>query len=296
MKKSSTTDLEKKLGKYSAMAGALIASAGVANAQVIYTDVNPDVTLNGAGQNYLLDLNNDGTDDFDILMDVRAGTYGGGLVNYTVEAAGINPLSSNEVMGTAATIGGAGTYAQVVGGGDMIDDAAGWGVGNSDGMVFGGWATATGLISSSAAVGDWANETDKYVGLKLNSGGSAYYGWARLDMVSTALGAVSITIKDYAYESTAATGVVTDPLVGLDDNALDGVNIAQVGDKIIVDVDANIASQGTVTVMNLNGQAVQEEQLGAGMKVLQTEGLAAGLYLVTARFNEGVITEKVMVK
>ena len=43
-------------------------------------------------------------------------------------------------------------------------------------------------------------------------------------------------------------------------------------------------------------QAVQEEQLGAGMKVLQTEGLAAGLYVVTARFDEGVVTKKVMVR
>ncbi len=59
-------ELLDRLKKYALSAGALSVSATAADAQINYTDVNPDSTVTGAGNNYMLDLNNDNTADFDI--------------------------------------------------------------------------------------------------------------------------------------------------------------------------------------------------------------------------------------
>ena len=47
--------------------------------------------------------------------------------------------------------------------------------------------------------GNWTDTTDHYRGLKINSGGSRYYGWIRLDVSVSSY--PSFTIKDYAYNS-----------------------------------------------------------------------------------------------
>ena len=53
-----TTSLNKtRLAQYTAVAGAVVAS-GAANAQVSYTDVNPDVVVDSLNP-YQLDFNND---------------------------------------------------------------------------------------------------------------------------------------------------------------------------------------------------------------------------------------------
>ena len=59
-----TESLKKKIAGYSAMAVAVLARSNAADAQVIYTDINPDHEMQGWHSNYFLDLNNDGIDDF----------------------------------------------------------------------------------------------------------------------------------------------------------------------------------------------------------------------------------------
>src|ERR1043166_5658877 len=61
MKHKST--LAKKLAAYSGLASAILIAAKSSDAQIIYTDLNPDATT-VLGDTYLLDLNNDGINDF----------------------------------------------------------------------------------------------------------------------------------------------------------------------------------------------------------------------------------------
>lgn len=60
-------NLQKRISKYTAVAGAVVSAAG-AQAQVVYTDVNPDYSHDAPQNNgfavYPLDLNNDQTIDF----------------------------------------------------------------------------------------------------------------------------------------------------------------------------------------------------------------------------------------
>ena len=77
-------DLQNKLAKYSAAAGAAVLAVGSTNAQIVYTDVNPDFVHPGNETGFGLDLNNDATFDFAIYSadTVDAGTQ----YEYTVVA------------------------------------------------------------------------------------------------------------------------------------------------------------------------------------------------------------------
>ena len=59
--------LIKKIKNYSAAAGSVVAATS-ASGQIIYTDVNPDLTVSGNMHAYMLDLDNDANADFLFLM------------------------------------------------------------------------------------------------------------------------------------------------------------------------------------------------------------------------------------
>src|SRR5437870_112855 len=63
-KKSKT--LSEKLKSYSLFATAILAPGAATDAQVIYTDVDPDLYYQLFNGHYELDLNNDGVNDFTI--------------------------------------------------------------------------------------------------------------------------------------------------------------------------------------------------------------------------------------
>jgi hypothetical protein len=169
------------------IAAALFAVA--ANAQIVYTDVNPDSTVRSfprGSVNYNLDLNNDGLYDFKITssnipIGCRLGTI---LFNLYVN---ITRLDSNVVATDSY-----GNYALKMGLNQDINSNL-------------KWSQLTLNLESKIGCsrrldGYWTNISDGYLGLKLTIGNKTYYGWAR---VSVSVGSLScsFTIKDYAYNS-----------------------------------------------------------------------------------------------
>lgn len=163
---------------------AMMFSASV-NAQIVYTDVNPDSTSTGT---YNLDLNNDGTTDFVISHSTAPANCGG--------PAGGPPPIWNFIRvspkGTNQVVDSAGTDAK-----KMVLNA------NINSSIL-SWNNSVDLLMARQANsqfcrpgGQWRNAVDGYLGLKLISGGNTYYGWARLNTS----GASSFTIKDYAYNT-----------------------------------------------------------------------------------------------
>jgi len=162
-------------------------SAVVAHAQIIYTNI-PDVTISKAGAKYSLDLNNDGTKDYEFqihTLSVYARDCKGKKTSYYLT---ITTLNGNEVF----------AYAIALPRNSIIDNSCCWNdVGN---MEYSSWYCLGGWIQSFG--GDWTNGNDKYLGLKLHVASTVYYGWARcsasIDNTGTKL---TLTIKDYAYNS-----------------------------------------------------------------------------------------------
>ena len=192
---------KKKLAGYSAMAAAFIAGGTEADAQIVYVDV-VDVTLD-LGFYIPLDLDGGGVDDF--ILQVASDSSGSWtFVN------GFGNLSSLTLGGpNNAMVGYEGDifpYASALDSGNSIGPAANF-ITNSVNYAF--FAS----IYSGATYGPWADESDKYLGIQFDIDGEIHYGWIRLDVT---VGPVSLTIKDWAYNSTPNEMIMAGDIGGVD--------------------------------------------------------------------------------
>lgn len=164
-----------------------------AEAQIIYTDVNPDQTYScnasPCSHSYNLDLNNDSVIDFTIRESYTiqtcfpSGTYSRKSV--TASATGSNKLMTsmlnlNEVIGSN--------------------------------LVF---SSSSGTLRSinfslhycAGSSGVWTNSTDHYLPLRLSVNSNIYYGWVRLNVAVTGP-LLYFTVKDYAYNAVANASIL----------------------------------------------------------------------------------------
>ena len=152
-----------------------------ANAQIVYTDLNPDqaffCSLNGCFQEYELDLDNDGSNDF--TLSASGDSPCGPWSRKRMVAAGTH--KQNEIVNTS-------NYPSQLILGDTISSLSQWCIGgalaqyNNCGAPDGNW-TGTG-----------------YLGLKLSKKGSDYFGWVSLG-ISVNPYNCSFTVYGYAYNS-----------------------------------------------------------------------------------------------
>lgn len=175
----------KRLLQYSA---ASLSFCGIqqADAQMVYTDIDPDTVLAFTGpDDFLLDLNNDGIDDFNIIVTtmVTSFTTSSGVSSYTTYAMKIYPLNENEVLVN-------GGDAEALFPGAWIDE---------DGDEYGIFTPDSAYVVGSNSI------IPKYIGLKLVNDGETYYGWMRLKNVLFD----KYSILDYAIESTPDTPIYT---------------------------------------------------------------------------------------
>ena len=193
--------LKSKLGKYAAVSTAFITIAPNLEAEVIYTNVDPDVVVNAptaTGTNfYTIDFDGDGNDD----VAFSAINLGGSSV------VGAYGFGNNRLMGSSTTFGQntAGTLLN----GDIFKTilpyalAQGASVGPS-----GNFPTAPGTylgtyinMNSNNTNGNWITpNTNAYVGVQFDISGQTRYGWVRLIVNNSG----QFTVLGYAYENTGA--------------------------------------------------------------------------------------------
>ena len=181
-----------KIAAYSAMAGAFMATAANADAQIIYTDVT-DFT-GATGDLLSIDMDADSTSDF--LLFANSNTAGNWSWVYAIGNLGSGYGGpSNMIAGYSGAIL---PYGSALDAGDLVGSALSF-VSNSNNV---GWLAS---MYSSVTYAPFANTGDKYLGVKFLSGGTLHYGWMRL---SCTVAPVTYTIRDYAYEATANTPII----------------------------------------------------------------------------------------
>jgi len=283
---SNKQNIQKKLKSYSALAGTIVAAVSSADAQVVYTDVMPDSTVNNGGV-YNLDLNNDDVADFQLLQ--RSGTYGG-FASY--DAVGVYALGATNAVDTSG--GGGGATAMDIG--VTIDATLHWV--DSTEMAAISPPTANGLAISipgfGFAQGNFSGVTDKYLPLRFSNLGSTYYGWVRLDVAADAK---SFVVKDYAYTDDPNHYSVTGDMVGISEAALQNkVNIFSYNNSITVQLDPLVEAAGKIMITSLSGQAVSETMISSTETVIPFEQAKPGIYLVTVKQAHGSYTKRVFIK
>ena len=273
-------DLQKRLGKYTAAAAALVGATG-ANAQIVYTDVNPDFAHPGNEVGYGLDLNNDANFDF-ALFSLDTTLASGNRIRNTVVAPYGTAAASNAIAGEAPS---GYDYALALNNGDMIDNTLNW-IAATNTMAYN-------VNSANPYNENWNGVTDKYLGLKFVVAGNTHYGWARLDVLAIA---DIWTLKDYAFNASPNTGLTAGQMTGVSTMAMESLVhfVNQPNNTVKVVVNGGL-TEGAITLVSANGQTVSTGNVDADQYIVDLNGLAAGIYVINAEFTEGSMTKKVIV-
>ena len=199
--------LLKKLSAFIVTAMLFSASA---NAQIVYTDVNPDLTINTNGGVYALDLNNDGITDFNITFNTTTIPQG------TNRYIRITPLGANKVGNDLSY-----PYPSALSINTLIDSSSfSWLSNANQSLISRIWFIPPPRGGSPLwqTRGNWNGASDKYVPLQLDVSSQKYYGWARLDAATNAM---SFTVKDYAYNSIPNQSILAgEPIAtGINENS-----------------------------------------------------------------------------
>lgn len=272
--------LLKKLKEYSALSGSLVAISGLANAQVVYTDIDPDVVLSSDGDQYQLDLENNGIFDYVFqTTNPNSGYYYAGVYMYYL---------SNEIAGTLKPnyFGANYGYPYALAQGEIIDD--GLAFINIYDLLFsttggnGPFFFVPGLVSifGGNTVGNWIGVTDHYLGLKFTDGTDFFFGWARCD--ATADGS-TIVIKDYAYNATPETaiGAGEGQPIGIAENNSKNFRVFGYEGVVNIMINDKDVNGAIVTVTNTLGQTVIHQSLNDVITRINLNGYGKGIYLVT---------------
>lgn len=285
MKKENPT-LLRKLTSYSAMAGSIIAVAGTANAQVIYTDINPDITVDQSGSGYFIDFDLDGNNDFAINF---AQTYTAGGYAYNKITA--VPYNGASVGGTQQ---GDRVYPYTMEAGEMIDVNIAWQNEDSQSMAAGLVVVASSTLYT--VYGQWYGVTDKYLPLRFKVGSNKHYGWARLD-VSGLIN--SFTIKDIAYNPTPNEGLFAgqgDPVSAQITPITEAVKIFAYDGVVNALLFNQKIEQANLVMTNMMGQKVKEMVLTKSSTQFDVSDLPFGIYIVTVENGGQVYSQKVSIR
>ena len=156
-------------------------------------------------------------------------------------------------------------------------------------------------------IGEWIYETDKYLGLALNTSGLTYYGWVRLDVtVDASADACICIIKDYAYNSipnqpilagqTMTTGIIENTLA-LSMNLFPN----PASDELTTDFTLEEPADVQFGLYDIVGNYIvlaSEENYAAGphRKSINVEQVPPGIYQLAIKTNKSVISHKVIVQ
>ncbi len=288
-------DLQKRLVSYSRLAGAAAVLAPLsATGEIVYTDVEPDLTL-GIGEAFEIDLNDDGTLDMVVGIGTAAGTLKGDPLYF--QAAFASGSGQGSFAGSTQIYGTTPFYfPEAYNAGDAINSSLAWQTPD----VFGSLNFITSIASVPAYTGgNWINKNDKYLAVRFTLGSVQHYGWVRMSVGEAGLSNF-VTIKGFAFEAVAdepiEAGLETGGAVPSGFSAPDygdQVNCYSFGNTIFVQsLDAGL-QEGTLEVLNLAGQQVYTGEWKEGNASVVIEGASQGLHLVRIRVADGVVSRKV---
>lgn len=267
-----------------------------ADAQVIYTDIEPDVIL-GVGNNYSLDLNNDGNTDFRFkVATYGTGWYVAGIVPYPPYTDNLNAFA-----GYTMTFGGDPSiygFPSMFNPGDVIDAALPW-VAMND-LIWTSNGTPryfyAGMVSNfyGYIYGQWANATDKYLAIRFSPDGSQlHYAWIRCDVNADGS---QLTIKDMAYEATPNVPIVAGSTTGIP--PITDATFGIVNHEGLVQIVARNADfqQAICHVVNGLGQILLEQPLTGTVTRLDLRTFPKGMYLIQVKSGSLSVARKIILR
>lgn len=242
------------------------------NAQIIYTDIDPDTTLSNLSEHYEFDLNNDAQNDFDIwLLDA-------GLGCNSVEFFGVD--ANNEALGYSS---GGSNYASALVQGTNIEPSSGM------------WIDFLYYLNKCGTNGDWINVHDKYMGLRTKINSQWHYGWVRIDIDSLPS---LVTIKDYAYNSVPNEVILAGDKgpTGIKQVSFDAFNLSLYQNRLSLELRQPVLKALKVRLINHLGQVIKTVVMSTNYLEISLDSYAPGLYLIVASNGNIFYSQKFIIK
>lgn len=269
-------------------------------AQIMYTDVNPDITLTPVvgRESYPIDLNNDGTIDFTVFaldtivveggqniptVGVGLDIHGNNQLDAATEAVGTGNILAVTSYSIGQTIDNSGNFMSTSGGGFLFPGGA---LGISANIPF------LGLTNG----GNFINTTDKYIAVKFEVGTSmptTHYGWIKVDVANNA---ANIVIKGFAYNSTAGDEIRS----GDEGNGFTEISEKELANAIVFYGNNELNIRGidgayNVSVIDLLGKSISNTRVVNNASI-NLNSVNNGIYLVQITKGSSVVTKKVYIK
>ncbi|GLB50450.1 T9SS type A sorting domain-containing protein [Neptunitalea lumnitzerae] len=273
------SNIGKKLLKYGAFAGAL-AGVSEASGQIVYTDINPDFA-GGNDMNYMLDLDGDGTDDFNIYQVHNSSSWYG--FSYSYNYLYMMPMAAtNEILGDSGYY----AYPFALDAGDIISSGqTSW---NNNSFSYGYMS-----LNYAGYDGNFIGVTDKYVGVRFAISGAIHYGWVRLDVDASGS---SWVVKDFAYNVTPGAAIEAGQTV----LATDDTDLANTIKVVAMNKTVslfNLPESSDYKVYNTAGQVIMNGSYSnTDVATIELGGVSNGVYIVeiTDVASKAVFRKKVM--
>ncbi len=222
-------EVNKKLKSYSLFAGATLIAGTVATGQVVYVDINPDVVLDAAGEDFFLDIDADGEADFRfvntsfLIPTAPTFTYSSNMSLLRQDLAAGPEISQNAIAGLsdyvdAASGGFTRYYPYRMNKNNIIDSSLSWQNPESQVLV------VKEVVNSNSdpvnSGGYWIGDAvDKYLGIRFkDEDNEKHYGWVRCDVLNDGR---TLVIKDYAIEMEANQAIRAGSQVAINDNVME---------------------------------------------------------------------------
>ena len=275
--------LKEKLKSYSALATALFGTAAAADAQIVYTDVNPDEVLtitNGSVTDFAVDFNNDGNEDMAVATYGYLYNYGGTdyQLNYVFSFVANNATAA--LVGAMQTVGTNQFPAtSSLTAGTAIGGASTW----LDTTAAGGTTYFTAAVGfGSTLVGTANTGSDVYLGARFLIGANTHYGWVRINVPADASQA---TVKDFAYNATANGPINAGQTAGISE--IDAASWTAYGSGSSIKIKSSI--EGNIEVIDLAGKVISTGTITSGELTMNVANANTGMYIV--RITNGSLTD-----
>jgi len=254
----------------------------VSKAQVVYTDI-PDATGNISGNYYSLDLNNDGTADFNIIVDFPSGLDHNQV---TIDCLGNGQVLVTGTFFQVGDLGGALSLNTNIASTSSTWKTLGWTQTiNECFLAFDDGSTTYG--------GNFLGMNNLYLPLRISINNNYHYGWVRVDVNSNS---TSFTIKDYAYNNTPGQAIKAGQTTGggttgIVDNTFEQVSIFFHNKTIFLSSPPINSFQ--LHLYNVLGKEVFNTTTETSADVSQ---LPDGIYIATFTSGTLTISKKIIVQ
>jgi hypothetical protein len=273
------------LKSYLALTAGFVAISPLTDAQIIYTDVNPDSVLTG-NESFQLDINKDGT--FDYTIQHKSFNSQGKEININ----SFTGLGGNQVFSAGlGSICSSWHYVpKPLNSWDEMITEHMYKVWRNGGFLFRDPPTGCGRT------GLWKGAIDKYVGFRFKINGDFYYGWARMDVDSSSK---SVTLKDYAYNSEVGKPIrAGSTKVSLpDENPLKNIRVYSTGSNIRIEAPTDQKLTGKIMLTDINGRELSSVDVENENNIsLNTRELTSGVYIVNIITEKGTLNKRVLIR